>query len=53
MCKRPTEDFFTNDFGLPVAMKPNFEDLSCTMTFGQMPNAIEKDEAYMQPCFVR
>lgn len=24
----PTQNFFTNDFGLPLTMKPNFEDLS-------------------------
>lgn len=26
MCKIPTQDFFTNEFGLPLTMNPNFED---------------------------
>lgn len=38
----PTQDFFTNDIGLPVTMKPNFEDLSCEMVFGAV-----------RPCCVR
>ncbi len=32
-------------------MKPNFEDLSCDMIFGQPPPALEEDEAFAQPCF--
>ncbi len=31
-------------------MQPNFEDMSCTMLYGQVPPPIEQDEAYMQPC---
>ncbi|CAG9461679.1 unnamed protein product [Pedinophyceae sp. YPF-701] len=52
MCKLPTQSFFTDDFGLPLTMNPNFEDLSCEMIFGQAPPPIEEDEAYQQPCFV-
>lgn len=51
MCKIPTQSFFTDDFGLPLTMKPNFEDLSCDMIFGQPPPALEEDEAFAQPCF--
>eukprot|EP00195_Chlamydomonas_chlamydogama_P006760 CAMPEP_0202905838 /NCGR_PEP_ID=MMETSP1392-20130828/36247_1 /ASSEMBLY_ACC=CAM_ASM_000868 /TAXON_ID=225041 /ORGANISM="Chlamydomonas chlamydogama, Strain SAG 11-48b" /LENGTH=270 /DNA_ID=CAMNT_0049594119 /DNA_START=48 /DNA_END=860 /DNA_ORIENTATION=- len=51
MCKNPTQDFFTNDFGLPLTMKPNFEDLSCEMIFGQAPPPPELDDVYKQPCF--
>lgn len=51
MCKVPTQDFFTDEFGLPLTMKPNFEDLSCEMIFGQHPQPMEKDEAFKQPCF--
>lgn len=32
-------------------MKPNFEDLSCDMIFGQMPSPPAEDEAFQQPCF--
>ena len=47
----PTEDFFTNQFGLPLTMNPNFEDLSCEMIFGQKALPLEQDEVYKQPCF--
>jgi len=51
MCKLPTQDLFTNKLGLPLTMKPNFEDLSCEMIFGEEPPPIEEDEAYGQPCY--
>lgn len=47
----PTEDFFTNQFGLPLTMNPNFEDLSCEMIFGQRAPPLEQEEIYNQPCF--
>jgi hypothetical protein len=37
MCKLPTQRFFTEDFGIPLTMTPNFEDFSCEMVFGQAP----------------
>jgi len=52
VCKMPTQAFFTDDFGLPLTMKPNFEDLSCEMIFGQPPEPKENDEAFKQPCFL-
>jgi Beta-carotene isomerase D27-like, C-terminal len=50
MCKVPTQEFFTEKFGIPLTMTPNFEDLSCKMIFGQIPPTIETDDAYTQPC---
>lgn len=47
----PTQTFFTDEFGLPLTMNPNFEDLSCDMIFGQAPPPIKADPAYNQPCF--
>eukprot|EP00878_Enallax_costatus_P007865 GHUV01008230.1.p1 GENE.GHUV01008230.1~~GHUV01008230.1.p1 ORF type:complete len:294 (+),score=80.49 GHUV01008230.1:154-1035(+) len=52
MCKIPTQSFFTNDFGMPLTMNPNFEDLSCDMVFGQAPPPLEQDPVYTQACFV-
>eukprot|EP00879_Flechtneria_rotunda_P016571 GHRR01017340.1.p2 GENE.GHRR01017340.1~~GHRR01017340.1.p2 ORF type:complete len:153 (+),score=25.27 GHRR01017340.1:1281-1739(+) len=52
MCKVPTQSFFTDDFGLPLTMNPNFEDLSCDMVFGQTPPPLTEDAAYQQSCFV-
>ncbi|CAL1373705.1 unnamed protein product [Linum trigynum] len=51
MCKIPTQDFFTNEFGLPLTMNPNFEDMSCEMIYGQAPPAFEDDPVAKQPCF--
>jgi hypothetical protein len=34
-----------------MTMKPNFEDLSCEMIFGQAPPPLEEDPALQQPCF--
>jgi hypothetical protein len=52
MCKLPTQDFFTQGFGIPLTMTPNFEDLSCEMVFGQVPPPLETEAAYQQPCLV-
>ena len=50
MCKLPTQRFFTEDFGIPLTMTPNFEDFSCEMVFGQEPPALETEEIYRQTC---
>jgi hypothetical protein len=50
MCKVPTQTFFTEKFGIPLTMTPNFEDLSCKMVFGQLPTDPALDAAYHQPC---
>ncbi len=50
MCKVPTQDFFTEKFGIPLTLTPNFEDLSCKMVFGQIPPTPATDAAYNQPC---
>ncbi|KAK1261593.1 hypothetical protein QJS04_geneDACA021829 [Acorus gramineus] len=51
MCKIPTQDFFTNQFGLPLTMTPNFEDMSCDMVYGQIPPLFEEDPVSKQPCY--
>lgn len=50
MCKLPTQAFFTEKFGIPLTMTPNFDDLSCTMVFGQLPPDPAGDEALQEPC---
>jgi len=50
MCKVPTQQFFTEKFGIPLTMTPNFEDLSCKMIFGQVPLSAEEDPDHHQPC---
>ena len=50
MCKLPTQEFFTQGFGIPLTMTPNFEDFSCEMVFGQVPPPLESEPIYDQPC---
>lgn len=52
MCKLPTQDFFTQKFGIPLTMTPNFEDFSCDMVFGQLAPPLEDEDCYQQPCLV-
>lgn len=52
LCKLPTQQFFTEKFGIPLTLTPNFEDMSCEMVFGQMPPALETEAAYNQPCLM-
>lgn len=51
LCKVPTQNFFTNELGLPLTMVPNYEDLSCELIYGQVPPPLEEDTAFQQPCF--
>lgn len=51
MCKIPTQDFFTNEFGLPLTMNPKFEDMSCEMLYGQVPPPFEEDPVSKQACY--
>lgn len=50
LCKLPTQEFFTEGFGIPLTMTPNFEDYSCEMVFGRTPAAFATEGAYFQPC---
>ena len=50
MCKCATQEVFNDDFGLPLTIKPNFEDKSCDFYFGLTPPPIEQDEALLFGC---
>ncbi len=50
LCKIPTQDFFTQEFGIPLTMTPKFEDFSCEMIFGQVPPDPDRDSAFRQSC---
>ncbi len=50
MCKVPTQRFFTEKFGIPLTMTPNFEDMSCEMVFGQPPPALKTEDVAQHPC---
>ena len=47
-CKIATQDFFLQDMGLPVTLRPNFTDSSCRFEFGNMPVPIEEDKEIME-----
>ncbi|KVH94348.1 protein of unknown function DUF4033, partial [Cynara cardunculus var. scolymus] len=51
LCKMPSQEFMKNNFGIPVNMVPNFDDMSCEMIFGQDPPAQEDDPAFKKPCY--
>jgi hypothetical protein len=50
MCKLPTQKFFTEGFGIPLTMTPNFEDLSCEMVFGLPASDLPTEDCYQQTC---
>ena len=52
LCKLPTQKFFTQGFGIPLTMTPDFEDMSCKMVFGQLPPQLETEDVYHQVCLV-
>jgi len=47
MCKRPTERFFSERWGLPITMSPNFQTLQCQLSFGVPPPPDEEIEAIL------
>lgn len=47
----PTQQFFAQELGIPLYMKPNFEDSSCELQFGVAAPAEEDDPAYKEKCF--
>ena len=51
ICKIPTEKFIRNQLGVPVYLKPDYEDLSCEMCFGVPPPDLADDPAVRQSCF--
>lgn len=51
LCKTPTQTFFTQELGMPLTMKPNFEDYSCDMVFGAAPPSLDTDEVNTQACY--
>ncbi|PSC69941.1 histone deacetylase [Micractinium conductrix] len=50
-CKAPTQAFFSRHMGLPLDMRPNYEDYSCQFSFGKSPPPESEDPAFATPCF--
>ena len=53
MCKAPTQTFFAEDMGIPLHMEPDYDDFSCTFTFGKEAPPLELDAALAVPCFTQ
>eukprot|EP01038_Epipyxis_sp_PR26KG_P005898 gene5898-8138_t len=50
-CKIPTQNFFKDEMGLPVFIKPNLTDYSCKFEFGIEPIPLEIDSSLLNlPC---
>jgi len=50
ICKIPTQKFIGEQLGVPVYLKPDYEDLSCEMCFGVPPPELADDPAVRQSC---
>jgi beta-carotene isomerase len=50
MCKIPTQRFFSEQWGVPLSMKPNFETGECQLAFGVEPLAIADDPTLPSGC---
>ena len=48
--QQPVQKLFTEKLGLPLRMTPNYEDMSCQMSFGVHPLPIEEDPAITGDC---
>ena len=53
MCKAPTQEFFARDMHIPLHMEPDYEDFSCTFTFGKEAPPLELDSELTVPCFLQ
>ncbi|KAG5188195.1 hypothetical protein JKP88DRAFT_206773 [Tribonema minus] len=51
LCKVPTETFFREELGMPLTLVPDFDDLSCTFTFGVEPAPLAEDPLVVEPCY--
>jgi len=50
-CKVPSQEWLTEDFGMPLHIQPNYDDFSCRWRFGVEAPPLQEDEAIMVPCF--
>jgi hypothetical protein len=50
-CKVPTQQFFIEEMGLPVTLKPNMTSLGCEFHFGVPPVPLDQDPVAATPCF--
>lgn len=49
ICKAPSQAWLSGDFGMPVHIEPNYDDLSCRWRFGVTPPPLLEDDAVKVP----
>lgn len=51
-CKIPAQEFFKEELGLDLTVKPNFVTQECQWSFGEVPVSVEEDESFPKGCLV-
>mmetsp|Transcript_24830 Transcript_24830/g.68766 ORF Transcript_24830/g.68766 Transcript_24830/m.68766 type:complete len:441 (+) Transcript_24830:51-1373(+) len=49
-CKLPAQQFFAEELGLPLTVKPNFVTQECQWSFGEEPLPPAQDESFPDGC---
>lgn len=50
MCKIPTERFFEDTLGMPMAMEPDFDTYECRLSFGLEAPDMDEDDTVPRGC---
>jgi hypothetical protein len=51
-CKIPAQEFFKEELGLDLTVRPNFVTQECQWSFGEVPVCVEEDESFPKGCLV-
>lgn len=51
-CKIPAQEFFADNLGLDLTVKPNFETQECQWSFGEKPLPVDEDPSFPKGCLV-
>eukprot|EP00986_Skeletonema_menzelii_P002449 scaffold658_cov148-Skeletonema_menzelii.AAC.3 len=51
-CKLPAQEFFKEELGLSLTVKPNFVTQECQWSFGEEPVDVAQDESFPKGCLV-
>lgn len=51
-CKIPAQEFFQNELGLPLTVRPNFVTQECQWSFGEVPLPVSQDPSFPRGCLV-
>ena len=51
-CKLPAQEFFKEELGLDLTVKPNFVTQECQWSFGETPLPVEEDTSFPTGCLV-